>query len=260
MLNNGQGYSGFFDLTAFGSGYNAQAFMVKSILSKISTATICKVVAVTNSGGVAGSGFVDVQPLVNMVDGSGNAFLHGVVYHCAYCRVQGGTNAIIIDPKVGDIGLVVFADRDISSAVRNKAQSNPGSGRMYDMADGLYVFSIVTGAPTQYIEFNAAGITITSPVAVTVNAPTATVNAATTTVNGADISLNGSASVQVTTPTFTVHGATVLAGTISQTGGGTSSFTGNMSTSGSITSQGTVLHTHTHGGVTTGGGNTGAPN
>jgi hypothetical protein len=196
MLNNGQGYSGFFDLTAFGSGYNAQAFMVKSILSKISTATICKVVAVTNSGGVAGSGFVDVQPLVNMVDGSGNAFLHGVVYHCAYCRVQGGTNAIIIDPKVGDIGLVVFADRDISSAVRNKAQSNPGSGRMYDMADGLYVFSIVTGAPTQYIEFNAAGITITSPVAVTVNASTsATVTSPVTTVNA-------STSATVTSPSI----------------------------------------------------------
>lgn len=214
MLNNGQGYSGFFDLTAFGSGYNAQAFMVKSILSKISTATICKVVGVTNAGGVAGSGFVNVQPLVNMVDGSGNAFPHGVIYKCAYNRVQGGTNAIILDPQVGDIGLVVFADRDISSAINTRVKnmgqpvttSNPGSNRMYDMSDGLYVFSIVTAAPTQYVEFSSAGIAITSPTKVSLNAPNVTITAPVT-------AINASTSVTITTPTFTVNGNTVLTGT-----------------------------------------------
>jgi len=194
MLNNGQGFAGLLGLESFGSGYNAQAFLVQSILSKVSTATICKVVGVTNSGGVSGSGFVDVQPLVNMVDGLGNAFPHGVIYHCAYNRVQGGTNAIILDPQVGDVGLVVFADRDISSAVKNRAQSNPGSGRKFDMADGLYVFSIVTAPPTQYIRFTPAGIDITSPVAVTVNAPSVTVNAPTAVIRGDNVTVHAAVS------------------------------------------------------------------
>jgi len=39
--------------------------------------------------------------------------------------------------------------------------------------------TIIGAAPTQYVQFNSSGITITSPNNVTVNAPTAVVNAST---------------------------------------------------------------------------------
>ena len=43
----------------------------------------------------------------------------------------------------------------------------------------VYLMTIIGSAPTQYVQFNSSGITITSPVNVTVNAPTAIVNSST---------------------------------------------------------------------------------
>ena len=165
------GLKGYQDLSAGTSDFNAQTFLIQSLLSRVNTATLVKVTAVTNVGTVSPVGFVDIMPLVNQLDGDGNVIPHGISYNCCYARVQGGTDAIIIDPKVGDIGVAVFASRDISSVQINKAESNPGSFRQFDLADGIYLFGVLNGIPTQYVQFNASGITITSPTAVTINAP-----------------------------------------------------------------------------------------
>lgn len=159
------------------SEFNAIEFLVRSILSRVATTTLVKVVKCTNSGGVSPVGFVDIMPLVNQVDGEGNAVPHGVIYRCPYQRIQGGANAVIIDPQPGDIGAAIFASRDISAVIANKGQANPASGRSFDMADALYLGGFLNGTPTQYVEFSNAGITITSPTAVTINAPAVTVNA-----------------------------------------------------------------------------------
>jgi len=142
------------------SPFNGTSFIVDQALRLISTATLVKVVSVTNDGGVSPVGFVDVLPLVNMVDGVGNSQGHGTLHALTYCRVQGGLNAIIMDPQIGDIGVAVFADRDISSVKVNKGLANPGSLRRFDMADGMYLFSVLGSAPNQYVQFNMAGITI----------------------------------------------------------------------------------------------------
>ena len=57
----------------------------------------------------------------------------------------------LIDPTQGDIGLAIFADRDISSVRANRAQANPGSYRRFDMADGVYIGGILNGMPTQTV-------------------------------------------------------------------------------------------------------------
>ena len=44
------------------------------------------------------------QPLVNMLDGAGDATEHGTIFGLHYTRLQGGANAIILDPQVDDIG------------------------------------------------------------------------------------------------------------------------------------------------------------
>jgi hypothetical protein len=178
--------------TAGGSEFNAIAFLVEQMIGRANTATLVKVLACTNSGDVSAVGFVDVQLLVNQLDGSGQAISNATVYKVPYFRLQGGTNAVILDPKVGDIGIAVFADHDISSVKANKGQANPGSWRRFDVSDGLYFGGVLNGVPVQYVQFNdAGGITVVSPVAVTVNAPHVVVNA--------------SASIAFTTPTFTVN-------------------------------------------------------
>lgn len=142
------------------SDFNKHSFLIRQILGTVRTATLVQVVATTNAGDVSPVGTVDVLPLVNLLDGLGNSSPHGTVYGLPVWRLQGGKNAIICDPVVGDIGVAVFSDRDISSVKANKGQANPGSFRRFDFADGIYFGGVLGVAPTQYVQFNDAGITI----------------------------------------------------------------------------------------------------
>lgn len=226
--------------------FNNMAFMVQQALGKMQTATLVRIESCTNSGGLSPVGYVDVTPLVNQLDGQGNPTPHVTIYNVPYFRLQGGANGIIIDPQKGDIGVAVFASRDISHVKTTKKQGNPGSHRQYSFADGMYLGGMLNGTPTQYIQFSTAGIRIHSPTQVKLDAPDVLIQAQT-------VEINASTSTTVTTPTFTVNGATVLNGTVSQTGGGSATF------SGDVTAQGTSVHNHRHSGVTAGGSQTGTP-
>ena len=154
-------------------------FIMTAAMSGLRTAMPVIVKAVTNSGGVSPIGYVNVQPLVSGMDGNKNLMPHGTIYNVPYMRIQGGSNGIILDPVVGDIGIATVCDRDISTVKNAKTVSAPGSTRKNDMSDMVYLMTIIGSAPTQYVQFNGSGITITSPVNVTVNAPTAIVNSST---------------------------------------------------------------------------------
>lgn len=169
---NPVGYLGSAESTDNGSDYNANTFLVWSILARVRTMQPCKVMKVTNAGGVSPVGFVDLLPLVNQLDGYNNAVPHETIYNCPYFRLQGGTNAIILDPQVGDIGWAGFADRDISSVKATKAQANPGSKRKFSMSDAVYFGGMLNGTPNQYIAFSSSGISIVSPTQISMSAPT----------------------------------------------------------------------------------------
>jgi hypothetical protein len=154
-----------------GSDYNVLAFVIQQMLTKVNTCAVVQVVACTNDGAVSAVGTVDVQPLVNQMTGARVAVPHGTIYKLPYSRVQGGTNAIIMDPAPGDIGVVVFSQRDISSVKASKAQANPGSFRTFNWADGIYVGAILNGTPQQYIQFSSAGVLTNSPTEITLTAP-----------------------------------------------------------------------------------------
>jgi hypothetical protein len=225
--------------------FNNIAFMVQQALGKMQTATLVRIESCTNSGDLSPVGYVDVTPLVNQLDGQGNPTPHVTIYNLPYFRLQGGANGIIIDPQKGDIGVAVFASRDISQVKTTKKQGNPGSHRQYSFADGMYLGGMLNGTPTQYIQFSAAGIRIHSPTQVKIDAPDVLIEAQT-------VEINASTSTTVTTPTFTVNGATVLNGTISQTGGGAAQFSGSMDVTGDVTAQGTSVHNHIHTSTTPG--------
>lgn len=163
-------------------------FVIKSALSGLRTAMPVKVVAVTNSGELSKIGFVDVQPLVSAVDGSGNVWPHGIIHNVPYMRVQGGSNAIIIDPEIGDIGIATVCDRDISTVKNTGDVSAPGSNRKNDMSDIVYLMTIIGAAPVQYAQFNSEGIKISSPTKITIVAPTIILSGA---VSGISASFSG---------------------------------------------------------------------
>jgi hypothetical protein len=174
--NQSEGYRSQAEATSHGSDLNAMAFVFQMMMGKVRTAMLVKVKAVTNSGGVSPVGTVDVQPMVNQVDGAGKAVAHGTIYEIPYFRIQGGSSAVILDPQVGDIGVAIFADRDISAIKVSKAVSNPGSYRRFDMADGLYMGGFLNGTPSQYVQFSSAGIKLHSPTAITLDAPNIHIN------------------------------------------------------------------------------------
>lgn len=203
--NKGIGYRGIQEPNSAGDAFNAQSFLVRSILSRIATSTLVQVVAVTNAGGVEPVGFVDVRPMVNQIDGIGNAVPHGVIFRCPYQRIQGGVSAVILDPAVGDIGAAVFTSSDISSVIANRAVSNPGSRRKFDLADCLYLGGHLNAAPTQYVQFSAAGIAIHSPTQVVLSGPEVSISAPV-------VSINASTSVDITTPSLMHNGVNIGSG------------------------------------------------
>ena len=217
-------------------------FIIRSALSGLRTAMPVTVIAVSNAGGISPIGTVDVQPLVSAVDGNGTAWEHGIIYNVPYMRIQGGSNGIILDPIVGDVGIATVCDRDISTVKNTGAVSAPGSNRKNDMSDMVYLMTIIGAAPTQYVQFNSAGITILSPTKVKISAPNVEIDAETAcTINAPSIVLNGA----------------ITQGTGSFAGNAT--FGGSMTVTGDVTAAGTSVHTHKHGGVQTGSGQTGTP-
>lgn len=152
--------------------YNNIAFAIQQAISKMQTATLVQVQFCTNAGDLSPVGTVDIVPLVNQVDSAGNPIPHITIYNVPYLRIQGGSNAVIIDPQPGDIGIAVFASRDISKVKATLAQANPGSARQYDFSDALYLGGLLNGTPQQYVQFTSEGVTISSPTAITLKAPT----------------------------------------------------------------------------------------
>ncbi len=150
------GQQGTFDDS---STYNAHDFHIRQVIGEVRNAIPVKIIAV-HGGGVGAAPTVDVQPLVNQIDGQGNQTPHGIIYDLPCTRNQGGGNAIINDPSVGDVGHIIVSDRDISALKSNAGeQSNPGSFRTHDLADGVYHGAMLNPAnPDQYVQFTETGM------------------------------------------------------------------------------------------------------
>ena len=138
--------------------------------------------------------------------------------------------SVIIDPQPGDIGIAVFASRDLTNVKSTKAQANPGSFRMHDFADGMYLGGLLNGVPTQYVQFGSGGVSIVSPDTITLQAP--------------NIVLQGAVAQS--------GGNVTMAEDLTVSGGVVADLTGS-------TFDGIPFATHVHTGVTSGGANTGVP-
>ena len=175
-------------------------FIIDRIIGKHRTVTLVQVVAVRDENGSSepDAGCVDLKPLVMAKDPHGKLYSHGTLYNVPFFRLKGGGNAIVIDPHVGDIGIAVIADRDISNVKSTKAEAPPGSDRRYSLDQALYIGGMLNGEPQQYIKFTLKGIEIHSPTAVTINAPTLTFN-------GDEMVINAAKSVTAQTQTMTTQ-------------------------------------------------------
>jgi hypothetical protein len=200
--------------------YNTLAFVFWSLMANVQTATIVKVISCTNDGGLSPVGRVTVQPCVNQMTGNRQAVPHGEIFNCLYSRMSGGDSALIMDPKEGDLGLMVFCSRDLTQVIANQGPANPGSFRKFDWPDGVFTMNVPLGkTPTQYVRFSDTdGIEVVSPVKVKLSAPV--------------IDIEATTSITINSPSNDIKG------------NGTKI-------------DGKTFLPHEHSGVTTGGGNTG---
>lgn len=135
------------------SGFNSLRFAMDMAADAKMTCTICQVKKVKTDSGVSAIGRVEVQPMVQMVDGISRTIDHVSVYNLPYVRMVGGKSAVIIDPQENDIGIVVVADRDISGVKNSKKVSPPGSARSNNIADGIFIGSVLSEKPESYVRF-----------------------------------------------------------------------------------------------------------
>lgn len=150
-----EGYKPIFPVTVTSDPYNEQSSLFQSMLNRVNTCALVKVVKVN-----ATQKQINVQPLITMVDGYNNAIPHGIVYNIPYLQYQFGNSAIIATPSVNDIGVCVFAQNDISNVKATQKESLPASFRQFSYSDGIYISGVLNPAATQYIEFLESGINI----------------------------------------------------------------------------------------------------
>ncbi|MCM1513237.1 MAG: oxidoreductase [Oxalobacter formigenes] len=200
-----------------------------------------KVISV-NAAGLAPVGFVDIQPTIQQRLANGGSIPYPVIYNAPYFRLQGGANAIIIDPQPGDIGIACFASRDMSGTKRQRGMAAAASLRKWSMSDAIYIGGILNNKPVQFIKFDDDGIMVLSPKKVTVQAP--------------EVLVDAQSQITLDSPLILVTGALQQTGA---KGRGAQTSGGLANTGGTISSNGIVLDSHVHSGVQAGGSNTGGP-
>lgn len=196
MAVDTKSYRGQKDLNTDQGEWNQLRFIIQQQMMSLQTSLPVEVVAVRNTG-LNPVGQVDIRILVDIITGNDETVSHGIIPNVPYFRLQGGANAVIIDPEVGDIGMANFSSRDISAVKNARKQAPPGSRRAYDFSDAMYSGGFLNGTPTQFIQFTAGGIIIHSPTKITQNAPELEFNADTISFNCTDINMNGGAGGEI---------------------------------------------------------------
>lgn len=226
----------------------AQLFIITKLMRGLHTCTLVKVQAVQPVSGKVG--FVTVQPMIEETDTAGVVIAQSPIYNVPYLRYQGGASAVILDPAVGDIGLALLAERDITNIKTTLQPGAAATDRAHSSADALYIGGVLNPDATQYVQFqpSGAGIKIHSPGTVVLEA-------------GSSVSITSGTTTTVNAPSgFVVNANMTLNGSMNQTvgGGGNAVFASPINAPDLITPA-ADFNSHVHGGVQTGGGNTAGP-
>lgn len=158
-----------FNILSLGGGAEFKQ-NVASILGSINTGELVEVTAVEDVG-VSPVGFVSVKILTLRTNADNNNVELGEIHNVPYFRLQGGKNAVIIDPQVGDIGYCGFCSRDISIVKRIRAMAAQNMSRISDVSDAVYFGGWGSVAPEQYVWFDGDDIKLKAKSKVIIDAP-----------------------------------------------------------------------------------------
>lgn len=165
---------------------------------------------------------------------------------------RGGGVTLTFPIKEGDECLIVFSSRSIDFWWQGGGVQERADGRILDLSDAF----VIPGPQSQAKKIS--GISTSAAQLRTDNGAAFVEVAA-----GGDITATTTGSMTINAPTITLNGNVTINGNLSQgmgEDGGTATMLGPVTVTNDVKAAGKSLTTHTHSGVQTGGGNTGAPN
>lgn len=244
--------------------YDKVISQFNSLITNINTAIPCKVVAIEKQEqrGVNIVGFVDIQLMIEQTNGQKKGNETAIICNVPYIRIQGGTNAVIIDPEINDLGVAIFASRDITNFKEARRQTPPATWRKFSISDAIYIGGIRNQKPVQYIHFRNDGIEIYSPKRVHITTPTVLIDSDNTTINtSAKTTINANGGCEINAETTNngnvlingntkISGNLLVGGIIGQTGeaggGGNVSLIGPVNVVNDLHAKGISVAHHTH--------------
>lgn len=215
---------------------------------------------------------IDVQPCVSIKNRDDTVTQQATILNVPYQQPASSLGGVVFPLNVGDNVLLVFQMRGIDTWKYGEGGlSAPSDYRMFSNQDCIAIPCISPTSKTQTAANKHSGdyslgdtilynskdteVILKQSGKVVVNCKNAEINASdSTTINTKDFKINcdsylvSSGSYQISTGSYALAAGA---------GGATTS--GTMVMSGSFVLNGITLESHTHGGVTTGSGNTGGP-
>ncbi|KAF1368537.1 Gp138 family membrane-puncturing spike protein [Yokenella regensburgei] len=205
-----------------------------------------------------------VQPAIKgyetAPDGSQKSLLMPVLVDVPVVFPRGGGCTLTFPVKAGDECLLVFADKCIDFWWQSGGVQEPVSGRTHHLGDAFAFVGPqsqaqkISGISTDAAQLRTDDGTAFVEVAAGGNVAVQT---------SGTLTANAEGGTTITSPEITLNGNVTINGNLSQgmgDSGGTATMQGPITVTHDVTAGGKSLTTHTHGGVQTGGGNTGAPN
>lgn len=248
---------------------NSLDFATQQKLKEINTAFIARVDSCKSKGSADGSKTVNATPLIAQNDGKGNILKMASVPELPHSRLQHGIGAFILDPVQGDLGIFVANKNDISTLnADTKEPQRAGSTREFNQSDSVMIGAIHTKKPLVWVEIKQdKTVTIHAPEGSLIETDkNCTINAGDNCIiNCKTANISASTALNVTTPLSTFSGNVAIKGTLTanngtlQVNGNGLSMQGTIKASDDVIADNISLKNHLHGGVQTGGGNTGAP-
>lgn len=172
---------------------------------------------------------------------------------------RGGGVTLTFPVKAGDECLVIFADRCIDFWWQNGGVQEPVDSRQHALSDAFAIVGpqsqakkisgISMTAAQLRTDDGAAFVEVSAGHDITVKTP-------------GKLTANAEGGTEITSPTIVLNGAVTINGSLSQgmgASGGGATMLGPISVTNDVTAGGKSLQNHVHGGVQTGGGQTGKP-
>lgn len=194
--------------------------------------------------GIVGDGSTELKPLVDVP----------VIFP------RGGGCTLTFPVKEGDECLLIFADRCIDFWWQSGGVQETVDPRQHDLSDAFAIVgpqsqaqkisNISTSAAQLRSDDGSAFVEVATGHDITVKTP-------------GKLTATAEGGTEITSPTIVFNGAVTINGPLTQgkgSAGGGASMLGPVAVTNDVTAGGKSLMKHTHGGVQTGGGNTGAPN